>query len=269
MKTTDNLSRLRKMVAFERCMVRAQKGSPDSWLLKGGFALQLRFRSKARTTRDIDLSANLASGNADQINEETIGARLSESISGDLKDFFAYVVGSSVEVPTRIGAVRAYRYPVRASLDNRLFEQFHIDVGVGDPLVLPAVDLPSSGLLDFAELPSITFRAISAEQHFAEKIHALTRTYEGGESSRTRDLVDLILLLDFGLAATRTIRTAILKIFEARKTHAVPADLGDPPSSWKREYEELARALSLSQKTIDEAMVRLRSYWKGLAWQKG
>jgi hypothetical protein len=114
----------------------------------------------------------------------------------------------------------------------------------------------------------MTVRAISAEQHFAEKVHALTRTYEGGESSRTRDLVDLMLLLDFGLAGPETVRTAISEIFNARKTHAIPAILGDPPSSWKREFEELARELSLGQKTIDEAMSRLRTYWKGLAWQE-
>ena len=36
------LLRLRKLVAFDRLLARLLADSPESWLLKGGFALQLR-----------------------------------------------------------------------------------------------------------------------------------------------------------------------------------------------------------------------------------
>ena len=47
--------RLRKQVAFERFISRLIKNKPDSWVLKGGLAIQLRLGLQARTTKDIDL----------------------------------------------------------------------------------------------------------------------------------------------------------------------------------------------------------------------
>jgi hypothetical protein len=36
------LARLRKMVAFDRFLARVIAKQPDAWIVKGGFALQLR-----------------------------------------------------------------------------------------------------------------------------------------------------------------------------------------------------------------------------------
>ena len=46
------IPRLRKMIAFERFVARLN----EDWVLKGGYALQLR-TEQARTTQDIDLLA--------------------------------------------------------------------------------------------------------------------------------------------------------------------------------------------------------------------
>jgi len=51
------LNRLRKLVAFDRFLARLVHDQPDDWVLKGGFALQLRLGERARTTKDIDLLA--------------------------------------------------------------------------------------------------------------------------------------------------------------------------------------------------------------------
>ena len=40
----EPLIRLRKRVVFERCMVRLQRSENSPWVLKGGFALELRLR---------------------------------------------------------------------------------------------------------------------------------------------------------------------------------------------------------------------------------
>ena len=48
-----NPKRLQQRVAFERLLARlAQSGE---WMLKGGFALELRYGFRNRPTRDIDL----------------------------------------------------------------------------------------------------------------------------------------------------------------------------------------------------------------------
>ena len=51
------LTRLRKIVAFDRFLARLAKKEPEAWIVQGGFALQLRLGTRARTTKDIDGSA--------------------------------------------------------------------------------------------------------------------------------------------------------------------------------------------------------------------
>jgi hypothetical protein len=49
------LNRLRKMVAFDRFLARLLAAQSDTWMLKGGLALQLRLGDRARTTKDMDI----------------------------------------------------------------------------------------------------------------------------------------------------------------------------------------------------------------------
>jgi hypothetical protein len=53
-----DLQRLRRQVAFDRFLARLFPKGPKGtypWILKGGYAMELRIRS-ARTTKDIDLT---------------------------------------------------------------------------------------------------------------------------------------------------------------------------------------------------------------------
>ena len=49
---------LRKQLAFDRVLARLSIVAPDSWLLKGGVALEYRLQ-RARATTDIDVSARV------------------------------------------------------------------------------------------------------------------------------------------------------------------------------------------------------------------
>jgi hypothetical protein len=51
-----DLQRLQRRVAFERLLTRLFAGKDPPWLLKGGYALELRLRDRARSTLDLDLS---------------------------------------------------------------------------------------------------------------------------------------------------------------------------------------------------------------------
>ena len=50
LETDQTLTRLRKLVAFDRFLARLAKKEPGAWIVKGGFALQLRLGNRARTT---------------------------------------------------------------------------------------------------------------------------------------------------------------------------------------------------------------------------
>src|SRR6516162_5301216 len=61
------LSTLQLKFVIERLLARLFRNPDPLWLLKGGFAMDLRFRPRARTTKDVDLSIALlpVEGNAD------------------------------------------------------------------------------------------------------------------------------------------------------------------------------------------------------------
>src|SRR6266851_4108063 len=50
-----DLNRLRRQVSFDRLLARLFREETAPWVLKGGYALELRFRA-ARSTVDIDLT---------------------------------------------------------------------------------------------------------------------------------------------------------------------------------------------------------------------
>ena len=50
-----DIQRLRRNVAFDRLLIRLFSKNPSSWVLKGGYAMELRV-SNPRATKDIDLA---------------------------------------------------------------------------------------------------------------------------------------------------------------------------------------------------------------------
>lgn len=240
------LARLRKMVAFDRFLARLGKKEPEAWIVKGGFALQLRLGDRARTTKDIDLSAtNRWTG------EETTG-HLRAAASLDFGDWFEFEIGEPAEAAT--GAPeRGFRFPVRCLLDSRQFENFHLDVGYGDPVLEAPEVLTAPDLLGFAEIPPAKVRCYPLTTQVAEKLHTYTRTYASGETSRARDLADILLAASLEQFHSAKLKQAIDATFQARASHAVPQKLPDPPERISASYRQLARELDFPWPTIQES----------------
>ena len=75
-KAGGDIQRLRRQTAFDRLLCRLFHEANPPWLLKGGYAMELRIRA-ARTTRDIDLAIRQLPGGAKQW-EERFGELASE-----------------------------------------------------------------------------------------------------------------------------------------------------------------------------------------------
>ncbi len=240
------LARLRKMVAFDRFLARLGKKEPKAWIVKGGFALQLRLGDRARTTKDIDVLA------ANPWTREEIVAHLRAAASLGLGDWFELEVGEPAEAAT--GAPGGgFRFPVRCLLDGRQFENFHLDVGYGDPVLEAPEVLTTPDLLGFAEIPPAKVRCYPLTTQVAEKLHTYTRTYASGETSRARDLADILLAASLEQFNSAKLKQAIDATFQARASHAVPQELPDPPERISVSYRRLARELDLPWPTIEEA----------------
>jgi hypothetical protein len=149
------------------------------------------------------------------------------------------------------------RYPVIASLAGRVFTKFHLDVGIGDPIVRPPEVVRGRDWLEFAGIPLVPCIAISREQQFAEKLHAYTRQRER-PNSRVKDLVDMALLVKMGMLENPKLKEAIQVTFEQRGAHAASTVFPDPPESWRQPYAQLAVECGLEW-TIDESVQAVAS----------
>lgn len=246
LETGQPLARLRKMVAFDRFLARLAKKEPQAWTVKGGFALQLRLGQRARTTKDIDVSAKKL-----WTREETI-VRLRAATALDLGDWFEFEVGKPTEAATGAPG-RGFRFPIRCLLDGRQFENFHLDVGYGDPVLEPPVVLTTPDLLAFADIAPATVPCYPLTTQVAEKLHTYTRTYASGETTRARDLADILLAASLEQFDSAKLKQALEATFQARASHSLPREMPDPPRRIRASYGQMARELDLPWPTIEEA----------------
>jgi len=247
LRTGAPLVRMRKMVVFDRFLARLIQDQPDAWVLKGGLALQLRLGRRARTTKDIDVLLTTPYDGLHLIHQALVRAALL-----DLGDWFQFEVeGPAADTPEEpIGGVR---FTVRALLDGRRFETFHIDVGWGDPLVGPADTLTTPALLAFAGIRPTAIPCYPLTQQLAEKAHAYTRPHATGEGSRVKDLVDILLIAELGQIDGQLLQQALQATFGKRKTHQMPSRLADPPSTWSAPFRRLADETGLSYRMLADA----------------
>ena len=235
-----SLARLRKEVVFDRLLARLLDAAPGRWVLKGGLALDYRFGDRARTTRDIDLA--MAGG------EEGATAVLLAAQATDLGDFFVFSVERTAQLD-ELQEGAAVRYRVRAELGSRLFEEFVLDVGFDVPPDTGIETLRGPDLLGFAGIPPVEAPALALEIQIAEKLHAYTRGYghAGVQSTRVKDLIDLVLIATSrSLDATR-LRSAIDGTFAARQLHGVPREVPAPPADWRVPFRRMANEMGLDE----------------------
>jgi hypothetical protein len=254
------LSTLQLKFVIERLLARLFRSAQPPWLLKGGFALDMRFRPRARTTKDVDLSVALVWVERGAELIAMLRDRLQEGIDVDLGDYLTFRIGEPKQELTNAPKGGA-RYPCEAVLVGKVYARFHIDVGCGDALVGEPERLTGDDLLSFAGIAPATVLAISTAQQFAEKLHAYTFPWSSRRNTRSKDLVDLVLLIERGPPDLDHIRTALEATFSTRGTHALPGVLDPPPKEWATEFVEMATQAGLSTTDCGEAFERLQRFW--------
>jgi hypothetical protein len=172
-------------------------------------------------------------------NASTVLEALREVGLLDLGDFFTFVFGDAVQ-DLDAAPYGGARFPVDTRLAGRSFVKFHLDVSTGDVLREPYESLSGRDWLGFAGVTSTTFRAVSPEEQFAEKLHAYTLPRVGRENTRVKDLVDMVLLIERTTMNAARLPKAIQETFQRRKTHEIPPALASPPASWSKPFAELA-----------------------------
>jgi hypothetical protein len=253
---------LRLKVAIERLLARLFSAANPPWLLKGGYSMELRFRPKARTTRDVDLTVG-DSVAPEQLKQklEEVHEALQTAAEQKLDDFFEFLIAparSEIQAAPGGGGV----FSVVASMDGRDFARFHLDVGFGDSVIGGVETLQGDNLLDFAGIPPARAVAIPKSQQFAEKIHAYSYSWTDRENNRSKDLVDLVVLIERGNLDPKAVQQALVETFQRRKRHPLPAILQPPPASWAKEFPSMAAEAGASTLDVDSAFKALDDFWR-------
>lgn len=238
------LASLRLKVAIERFLARLFSFPDPPWLLKGGYAMELRYRPRARTTKDIDLSVKSGEGDL-KSRLEALRDELQLASERDLGDHFQFQVqapNAELQGAPDGGA----RFPIVTLVAGRVFERFHLDVGFGDPLLSAPEVLAGQDFLEFAGIAPATALAISKPQQFAEKLHAYTFTWKDRVNTRTKDLVDMVMFVTLDPPDKEQLKAAIEETFRRRNTHPQPKELLPPPESWQATFAQMAEEAKLT-----------------------
>ena len=237
-----DLSRLRRQVAFDRLLARLFRNDPPPWVLKGGYALELRFKA-ARSTVDIDLTVQRVAALAGEDQNQVARDMLQSAAEVPLGDWFEFTLGPPA-LDLTAAPYGGARYPVEARMDERTFARFHLDAGIGDVVSPPLETLVCRDWLGFAGIQPSRVRMIAREQQFAEKLHAYTLP-RNSANSRVKDLVDMALLIGSGGMDRQRVLDALHLTFERRGTHDLPANLVPPPADWQVPFRALAEECRL------------------------
>lgn len=254
---------LRAKVIIERLLARLFARPDAPWLLKGGYTFELRYRPKARTTKDVDLSIVQFGESTPQRRVDALREALQVAARLDLGDHLQFAIGSAtrdLQGPPTGGAT----FPVEVQLAGKRFGNFRIDVGFGDALIGEPEPLVGDDLLAFAGIEPARVVAIPKAQQFAEKIHAYTLPWADRENTRVKDLVDLLLLIERGHLDHGELRTALELTFETRKRQQLPSTLPPPPQNWGAEFRALAADASVEPPELAAAFLRLNEFWSQL-----
>jgi predicted nucleotidyltransferase component of viral defense system len=242
--------RIHLVVAIDRLLARLLVAAPGQWVVKGGYANQLRRPDDARFTEDLDLKIDAAI--------ETAPELLASGFAVDLSDDFSYEVASS-PAPLEGPPGGGLRFVVVARLSGAELVRFKVDVSAADAVVGELESYFSDPVLERLGFPRSRFPVYPVNQHLAEKLHALTLPRDV-ENTQARDLVDLVWFVRHFTFRSDTLAIACIATFERRKTHPWPPVIDVPPDSWTRPYGVWRAELDLAEPTPAAAAAALRSF---------
>ncbi len=246
-----SVQRVQQRVAFERLLARL--GESGDWILKGGFALELRYDWASRPTRDIDLRTTIEP----QAALDRLRALVAESPAAD--HFTFDLAESGYEMQGAPGGTLRVRVVTR--LAGVVLVDFHIDLSSGDAVVGSPDVLLGSDLLQFAGIEPIRFPVYPVTQQLAEKLHAYTLPRHE-QNTRVKDLVDLIAITAIETVDGSALSNSLHATFDTRATHDIPAALPEPPLTWSAAFARLAADSPITVETsLSEGYTRATRFW--------
>ena len=219
--------------------------------VKGGVALELRLRDRARATKDIDLVLHHDEADLAGALERAVDARA----RGGYQGFNYRRKGEPLVLENGTISVEFAVTYEGGTWTSIIVDVARAEPGEGEIELPPAVLLQeATGITGPAELACLSLR-----MHVAQKLHGMTLPpRRGRRNERFKDLVD-VLLMEPLVTDYAGLRQACESIFRTRGTHDWPPVL-ELPSHWVEPFAALARELDLPVQDGHEAMGRVQSF---------
>jgi hypothetical protein len=240
----EPVRRVHLTVAIDRFLVRLLATTPwGTWVLKGGYANQLRQPGEARFTEDVDLriesGIDMASG--------MVGAAIAQG----LDDPFTYELPAP---PRRLTGPPGggLRFVVVARIAGAELVRFKLDISSRDVITGELERHPSDPLVERLGFGPAWFPVYPVAQQFAEKLHAYTLPRDI-ENTRAKDLADMVWYAQRHAFSSDALIEAATATFARRASHPWPPALAEPPAAWARQYASLRREMALGPATMQEA----------------
>lgn len=243
-------ARIRNWISFmvlAGALERVQDESGTSaFVVKGGVALELRLRLRARATRDFDATFR-----------EKFGEMLAVLDAGLEEPYGDFRFSRRAEIRDLGG--KAKRMEIRVQYRGKPWSTVQMEVSASGGHPVEAERVAATDLFELGLDGPEFVHCLSARFQIAQKIHAVTSPpREGRSSERYRDLVDLWLLRELGTDVT-LVREACEDVFARREMHAWPPVL-EVPDAWTDPFARLAGEVGLPTQDLIEAADAIRAY---------
>ena len=218
------------------------------FLLKGGIAMELRLKLRARTTKDYDAAFR---ARADEVLD-----LLDEALQGTYNNFTV-----TRDAPEDIRNTGAMRVRLRLAYKGREWGSVKLELAPVEGQMGTELDRVEAAPIDGLQVPvPDTVSCVSVRYQVAQKLHACTEVFDDGpDNDRFRDVMDILLVEDLvrgevGLARSRQ---ACIDIFNVRDKHPWPPEV-TVYESWREPFAELAQENAFETEDIGDAADALR-----------
>jgi len=243
--------RIHLVVAIDRLLARLLEAvPPGSWVVKGGYANQLRRPEEARFTEDLDLKIEA------EIEEAT--GLLAAGFAIDLGDDFGYEAATAA-TPLQGPPGGGLRFVVVVRVAGSILVPFKVDVSASDVIVGDLETHLSDPVVERLGFTQARYPVYPIALHVAEKLHAVTLPRDV-ENTRARDLVDLAWFAQTFSFRADALIDACVATFVRRATHPWPPMLPAPPTGWRKPYARWRAELDLVDATPEEALTSVTAF---------
>jgi len=260
----EPVRRVHLTVAIDRFLVRLLATTRwGTWILKGGYANQLRHPGEARFTEDVDLRIDAAI--------DAASGMVAAAIAQVLDDPFTFELPAP---PRRLPGPPGggLRFVVVARVAGAELVRFKLDISSRDAITGELERHSSDPVVERLGFEPARFPVYPVAQQFAEKLHAYTLPRDVA-NTRAKDLADMVWLTQRHAISSDALIEAAAATFARRASHPWPPALAEPPAAWARQYASLRKEMVLEPATAHEAHDVLAAFLepvlsgtRGLRW---